>query len=101
MGSTTSRSVRARPSKSKRKIAQVGMGLASLWWVQSSPKARGTCIMATLAVSHSVAMMQVPRAFGDDWTRHSDARPMPNCAIFRFDFDGRDLALREVVDPMA
>ena len=54
-----------------------------------------------LAVSHSVAMMQVPRAFGDDWTRHSDARPMPNCAIFRFDFDGEALALREVVDPMA
>ena len=26
---------------------------------------------------------------------------MPNCAIFRFDFDGEALALREVVDPMA
>ncbi len=54
-----------------------------------------------LAVSHSVAMMQVPRAFGDDWRRHSDAERMPNCAIFCFDFDGQALTLREVIDPMA
>ncbi len=54
-----------------------------------------------LMVSHSVAMMQVPRAFGDDWARHSSAERMPNCAIFVFDYDAGRLELLEVVDPMA
>lgn len=55
---------------------------------------------SVLAMSHGAAMAQVPRAFGDEMSNHSNGKRMGNCCIAVYEFDGdKTLALQELINP--